>query len=61
MSLRLRWALFLAVKDFLQQRENRRILKQLNRVYGEEQDEGERNLAKAMKGRLRRLTDREEW
>ena len=51
----------LAVKKFLRERENRRILEQLNRVYGEEPDEEERDLAKAMKARLRRLSAREEW
>ncbi len=51
----------LAVKDFLRARENQRILEQLNRVYGEEPDKEERNLAKAMKTRLRRLIEREEW
>lgn len=50
-----------AVKEFLRERENRRILEQLNRVYGEEPDEEERDLAKAMKARLRRLTAREKW
>ena len=51
----------LAVKEFLRERENRRILEQLNRVYGDRPDEEERNLAKDMKARLRRLTAREEW
>ena len=51
----------LAVKEFLRERENRRMLEQLNRVYGVEPDEEERNLAKAMKTRLRRLMAREEW
>lgn len=51
----------LAVKEFLRERENRRMLEQLNRVYGVEPDEEERNLAKAMKTRLRRLIAREEW
>ena len=51
----------LAVREFLEARENRRILEQLNRVYGEEPDEEERKLAKAMKTRLRRLIKREEW
>ena len=50
-----------AVKEFLRERENRRILEQLNGVYGEEPDEEERDLAKAMKARLRRLSAREEW
>lgn len=51
----------LAVKEFLRERENRRMLEQLNRVYGVEPDEEEHNLAKAMKTRLRRLMAREEW
>jgi len=51
----------LAVKEFLRERENRRMLEQLNRVYGVEPDEEESNLAKAMKTRLRRLIAREEW
>lgn len=51
----------LAVKEFLRERENRRMLEQLNRVYGVEPDEEERNLAKAMKSRLRRIMAREEW
>ena len=51
----------LAVNEFLRERENRRILEQLNRVYGEEPDEEGRNLAQAMKTRLRRLMEREEW
>ena len=51
----------LAVKEFLRERENRRMLDQLNRIYGVELDEEERNLAKAMKTRLRRLIAREEW
>ena len=51
----------LAVKEFLRERENRRMLEQLNRVYGVEPDEEERNLAKAMKTRLRRLTAQEKW
>ena len=51
----------LAVKEFLRERENRRMLEQLNRVYGVEPDEEESNLAKAMKTRLRRLMAREEW
>ena len=51
----------LAVKEFLRARENQRILEQLNRVYGKEPDKEERNLAKAMKTRLRRLIEREKW
>ncbi len=51
----------LAVKEFLRERDNRRMLEQLNRVYGVEPDEEESNLAKAMKTRLRRLIAREEW
>ncbi len=51
----------LAVKKFLRERENRRILEQLNRVYGEEPDEEERKLTKAMKTRLRRVIEREDW
>ncbi|MCK4577197.1 MAG: ribbon-helix-helix protein, CopG family [Candidatus Marinimicrobia bacterium] len=51
----------LAVREFLEARENRRILEQLNRVYGEEPDEEERKLTKAMKTKLQRLTVREKW
>ncbi|MCH8838136.1 MAG: CopG family transcriptional regulator [Candidatus Marinimicrobia bacterium] len=51
----------LAVREFLQARENRRMLEQLNQVYGEEPDDEERELAKAMKARLGRLIEREEW
>ena len=38
-----------AVKEFLRERENQRILEQLNRVYGEEPDEEEREYLKRMK------------
>lgn len=51
----------LAVEQFLRERENRRMLEKLNEVYGEEPDDEERALAKAMKPRMRRLLDREKW
>ena len=51
----------LAVKEFLWQRESRRMQEQLEEVYGDGPDEEELNLAKAMKARLRRLIEREEW
>ena len=51
----------LAVKDFLRGRENRRILEQLNRVYGEEPDEEEREYLRRMKALYSKTLEREEW
>lgn len=49
----------LAVKEFLRERENRRILEQLNRVYGEEPDEEEREYLARMKARYRKIIEGE--
>ena len=51
----------LAVKDFLRERENRRMLEQLNRVYGEEPDEEEREYLRRMKALYSKTLEREEW
>ena len=53
--------LTLAVREFLEARENRRLLEQLNKVYADGPDEEERKLAKAMKARLREQVMRDEW
>lgn len=50
-----------AAEAFIKEQENRRILEKLKEVYGEEPDDEERALAKAMKPRMRRLLDREKW
>jgi metal-responsive CopG/Arc/MetJ family transcriptional regulator len=49
----------LAVKKFLRERENRRILEQLNRVYGDGPDEEEREYLKRMKARYRKIIEGE--
>ena len=51
----------LAVKDFLRERENRRMLDQLNRVYGEEPDDEEREYLRRMKALYSKTLEREEW
>lgn len=51
----------LAVKDFLWERENRRMLEQLNRVYGEEPDEEEREYLRRMKALYSKTLARDEW
>ena len=49
----------LAVKEFLRERENRRILEQLNRVYGDGPDEEEREYLARMKARYRKIIEGE--
>lgn len=49
----------LAVEEFLRERENRRILEQLNRVYGDGPDEEEREYLARMKARYRRIIEGE--
>lgn len=51
----------LAVKDFLRERESRRMLEQLNRVYGEEPDEEEREYLRRMKALYSKTLERDEW
>jgi len=48
-----------AVKEFLRERENRRILEQLNQVYAEGPDEEEQQYLERMKARYRRIIEGE--
>ncbi|MCH7858871.1 MAG: hypothetical protein IID14_04120 [Candidatus Marinimicrobia bacterium] len=49
----------LAVKDFLRERENRRMLDQLNRVYADRPDEKEQEYLERMKARYRKIIEGE--
>lgn len=49
----------LAVEEFLRERENRRILEQLNRVYADGPDEEEQEYLERMKARYRRIIEGE--
>ncbi|MBA7647374.1 MAG: hypothetical protein GH143_08410 [Calditrichaeota bacterium] len=58
--IKFRKRIALAVKKFFRERQNKRLLKQINRVYKDEPDYAERELAKRMKSRYRRIFE-EQW
>ena len=47
----------LAVRKFFRERQNKRLLKQINRVYKDEPDYAELELAKRMKSRYRKIIE----
>ena len=49
----------LAVRDFLRERENRRMLEQLNRVYADRPGEKEQEYLERMKARYRKIIEGE--
>lgn len=55
--IKFRKRIALAVKKFFRGRQNKRLLKQLNRVYKDEPDYAELELAKRMKSRYRRIIE----
>ena len=49
-----------AIKKYLRERQNKRLLEQINWVYKDEPDYAERELAKRMKFKYRRIF-KEQW
>ncbi len=58
--IKFRKRIALAVKKFFRERQNKRLLKQINRVYKDEPDYAELELAKRMRSRYRRIFE-EQW
>ena len=58
--IKFRKRIALAVKKFFRQRQNKQLLKQINRVYEREPDQAEREYVKQMKSRYRRIIE-EQW
>ena len=51
----------LAVKDFLQKQENKKLLAQLNAAYSDSPSEEEKSISKAMLKKQRKIVERESW
>lgn len=51
----------LAVKDFLQKQENKKMLAQLNAAYSDSPSEEEKTISKAMHEKQRKIVGQESW
>ena len=51
----------LAVKDFLQKQENKKLLAQLNAAYGDAPSAEEKTVSKAMHKKQRKIVEQESW
>ena len=51
----------LAVKDFLNKQESKKILAQLNAAYSDSPNEEEKAISKAMRKKQRKIVERESW
>jgi len=51
----------LAVRDFLQKQENKKLLTQLNAAYSDSPSEEEKTISKAMHNKQRKIAEQESW